>query len=138
MELKNKKTGKIIIGYEINRELETYDSIRKFCEEWEDYEEPKAFIYIDDTGCWQTITKNQLSKNELLAMEEIGNVFSTEEEAELAVEKLKAWKRLKDNGFRFIELRVPKNAKTNVITIKAKCNWRSNIEDLDLLFGGEE
>lgn len=31
----------------------------------------------------------------------IGNCFQTEEEAEKAVEKLKAWKRLKDSGFKF-------------------------------------
>lgn len=32
---------------------------------------------------------------------EIGNCFKTEEEAERAVEKLKAWKRLKDSGLKF-------------------------------------
>ena len=32
---------------------------------------------------------------------EIGNCFQTKEEAEQAVEKLKAWKRLKDSGLKF-------------------------------------
>lgn len=32
---------------------------------------------------------------------EIGNCFQTEEEAEKVVEKLKAWKRLKDSGLKF-------------------------------------
>ena len=32
---------------------------------------------------------------------EIGNCFNTEEEIERAVEKLKAWKRLKDSGLKF-------------------------------------
>lgn len=32
---------------------------------------------------------------------DIGNCFQTEEEAEKAVEKLKAWKRLKDSGLKF-------------------------------------
>lgn len=32
---------------------------------------------------------------------EIGNCFQTEEEAEKAVDKLKAWKRLKDSGLKF-------------------------------------
>lgn len=32
---------------------------------------------------------------------DIGNCFKTEEEAEKAVEKLKAWKRLKDSGLKF-------------------------------------
>lgn len=32
---------------------------------------------------------------------EIGNCFQTEEEAERAAEKLKAWKRLKDSGLKF-------------------------------------
>lgn len=35
---------------------------------------------------------------------EIGNCFQTEEEAEKAVEKLKAWKRLKDSGLKFKDL----------------------------------
>ena len=32
---------------------------------------------------------------------EIGDIFQTKEEAEKAVEKLKAWKRLKDSGLKF-------------------------------------
>lgn len=35
---------------------------------------------------------------------EIGNCFQTKEEAEKVVEKLKAWKRLKDNGLKFKDL----------------------------------
>ena len=45
-----------------------------------------------DEWCDLSIDRNRL---------EIGNCFQTEEEAEKAVEKLKAWKRLKDSGLKF-------------------------------------
>ena len=47
---------------------------------------------IDDDWCDLTIDRSRF---------EIGNCFQTEEEAEKAVEKLKAWKRLKDSGLKF-------------------------------------
>jgi hypothetical protein len=73
--------------------------------------------------------------NENDRCKEIGNYFDTLEEAEKAVEKLKAWKRLKDAGFRFygcddseIQFRFTKSGA-----------WQTEVQpDLDLLFGGEE
>lgn len=71
---------------------------------------------------------------------EIGNYFETKEDAEKAVKKLKAWKRLKDNGFKFegienrshrIKFYQGRSYETEQQCIQAGI-------DLDLLFGGEE
>ena len=68
-------------------------------------------------------------------LKEFGNYFGTKEEAEKAVKKLKAWKRLKDKGFRF------KCCDDYHIDyeLTGRCVWTDETEaDLDLLFGGEE
>lgn len=111
MKLRNKKTGEIGYLYANKNEnynvldaddkvLAVYPSLAELNEEWEDYEEPKDYWYIDldgeiqsDDGVYEgTTTKG---------MKEIGNYFGTKEEVEKAVEKLKAIKRLKDKGFKF-------------------------------------
>ena len=74
-------------------------------------------------------------------MKQIGNYFETKEEAELAVEELKAWKRLKDKGFRFNRWTIPQEPKTPHIklVIEAEMEVPDSPYDLDLLFsGGEE
>ena len=106
-----------------------------------DYEDPKKYWYITGEG---DICRDDIEYSE--GVEErktVGNYFETKEEAEKAVEKLKAWKRLKDNGLTF------KNWTRNQTgTIDCFANWNKNIppsvhsqqlsDDLDLLFGGEE
>lgn len=67
---------------------------------------------------------------------EIGIYFETEEEAEKAVEKLKAWKRLKDKGFKWRYYSLGDGNKFRVyFSIKDGADIGT---DLDLLFGGEE
>ena len=68
----------------------------------------------------------------------------TKEEAEQAVEKLKAWKRLKDAGFVFYrkwDSKDPEGA-FYYVEIHAKIDPVPSdtefMKDLDLLFGGEE
>lgn len=74
------------------------------------------------------------------ATKEIGNYFSSREEAELAVRKLKAWKRLNNCGLKFIDWWLSKD---NHIIIGTNIqifdiDEQGLREDLDLLFGGEE
>jgi hypothetical protein len=75
---------------------------------------------------------------------EIGNYFETKEEAEKAVEKLKAWKRLKDKQFKFYGWNKGSLLKSLPNTIMFACDdtkiwsWEDIRDDLDLLFGGEE
>ena len=116
--------------------LYQYDNLEDLYKEWEDYKEPKGYWYIDFDGCiCGEVAPFDKETNQ--KREEIGNVFSSEEEAEKAVEKLKAWKRLKDKGFEFTYW------KGDQIEFINECpNEIKDIEefekDLDLLFGGEE
>ena len=80
---------------------------------------------------------NQYAKpiHHILALKSIGKYFETKEEAEKSVEKLKAWKRLKDNGFKFIKYDTEHCA---MATIYFRYDDSVNKVDLDLLFGGKE
>ena len=95
MKLRNKKTGEI-------KELPDgfICNIKQLCEEWEDYEEPKDHYYIDYDGDILTVEALDYEPK-IKIMQSIGNYFETKEEAEQAVEKLKAWKRLQDAGLIF-------------------------------------
>ena len=141
MKLRNKKTGAIYKIEDIdignNQDgiwlgMTKYTSLAELNEEWEDYEDPKVFYYIKSNG--YIVKDNDTITNDFAVdLESIGNYFETEEEAEKAVEKLKAWKRLKDAGLVF-EGYDGCNIKYNV--------YRKNSEDiipyLNLLFGGED
>ena len=102
MKLKNKKTGEIVefeTDIYADTEDRTYEfrTIAELNAEWEDApEEPKEYWYINEFG---TPTKADFVGRETLygkCRKNFGNHFETKEEAEKAVEKLKAWKRLKD------------------------------------------
>lgn len=157
MKLKNKKTGEIVdveslghadslkgkFGYQVTLSwkideyldtCKTYNSLAELNEEWEDYEEPKTHWMID-TSVLEPVREIAGMPYEI--DKEIGNWFSTKEEAEKAVEKLKAWKRLKDKGFRFL------GDKTigeygSISYCLTYPTTRNEDADLDLLFGGEE
>lgn len=101
MKLKNKKTGEIRNCQIIADGFIVINSLKDL-EGWEDYEEPKEHWYINSIG---GIEKTDRDENDEpgRAMIEIGNYFETKKEAEKAVEKLKAWKRLRDAGFMFVD-----------------------------------
>ena len=145
MKLRNKKTGEIIekcpgwFAINSGEQIKQYNSLTKLNEEWEDYEEPKTVFCITDWGDIREYT----TKEERFAFKqklEIGNYFETKEEAELAVRKLKAWKRLKEAGFRFDEWE-ENHHNLGIIEFsfdKVENNVWDFEKDLDLLFGGEE
>lgn len=146
MKLKNKKTGEI--GNLVNRGLEDeriwvwidniskpeyrYNSLAELNEEWEDYEEAKEYWYIDyDGGILCGETDNSSTEKMMIS---IGNQFETLEEAEKAVEKLKAYKRLKEKGFRFTGWN-----RRYCDEINYQLDTTEDMsKDLDLLFGGGE
>ena len=104
----------------------------------EDYEEPKEVWYIDFQGVVRSASKEE---NNWFTESEIGNYFETEEEAKKAVEKLKALKRLKDKGFKFVGWcdSVSDNNPDMALFKLNEYAWGTDTcEDLDLLFGGEE
>ena len=138
MKLRNKKTGEI---KELPDGFFCGDNLKKICEEWEDYEKPKEreYWYISDTGDVYGFNDDFVGSKVEESNREIGNLFESKEEAEKAVEKLKAVKRLKDKGFRFDAWKNDKEKYLGDFVIFAHTKDLTNIkDDLDLLFGGEE
>lgn len=145
MKLRNMKTGKIAEVITDKIEINTligrdnvyldFESLADLNEEWEDYEEPEEVWYIDFQGMIRSASKEE---NDWFKESEIGNYFETKEEAEKAVEKLKAWKRLKDKGFKF-EWWLSEQNGDHIEFYMDSFEWdKEATEDLNLLFGGKE
>ena len=154
MKLRNLRSGEIVkvVGFDQsydeikmrfvneNNEGRLYvtDSLITFNSEWEEYQEYTGYWYI---GCDGSVSQNCEDSTQTHTNNHklIGNYFNTREEAEKAVEKLKAWKRLKDNGFKF---EGTNNRKKTTGYLGKSFNSQDECEqamkDLDLLFGGEE
>lgn len=142
MKLRNKLTGEINILkvdedyfkiYKDDGEFVCPVTLKELNEGWEEYyEEPKEYWHIDFDGDLMPTSDIKCDKHVFDKIKEIGNYFDTREEAEKAVEKLKAVKRLKDNGFKFegtYYLGKPFNSYD-------ECEQA--MKDLDTLIGGEE
>ena len=156
MKLKNKETGEIATLTMSNNgeslllmadgEMLVRDVKLSDLEEWEDYKKPKKslckYYYYIDSACKGGIDKSQIFNCEHCEKidefnKSIGNYFDTKKEAERAVEKLKAWKRLKDKGFRFVKWKIG-NKKLWAGFEFDKEAWATEVEpELDLLFGGD-
>ena len=135
MKLRNKKTGEINLG---DLHLDDFNSLAELNAEWEDYEEPKEYWYIDyDGGILCGESDNSSAEKMMISM---GNHFESLKKADKAVEKLKAWKRLKDKGFRFDEWD-ENHHNLGIIEFSLSDVEKSVYDfekDLNLLFGGEE
>lgn len=154
MKLRNKKTGKIIEkmypdSFVINsdEQVRLYNSLAELNEEWEDYEKPKDTNYwcIDSLGKIEfhstVLDEIDGTPNNDMIRKIIGNYFDTREEAGQAVEKLKAWKRLKDAGFKFSGWETSTGKAGGVVETKFNLWERLTPEitaDLDLCFGGKD
>lgn len=144
MKLRNKKTGQIYNACHIafgesieGLEKKQWKTLEEFNEDWEDVPEEKKYWHIDaDFGICSTMEDpDNLPKDKA----EMGNLFETKEDAEKAVEKLIAWKRLKDKGFKFRSLRRYLLTDGGVdIRLSKSEYWEDEQvqDDLDLLFGG--
>jgi len=143
MKLRNKETGeaidkletiayiqwskKILMVYRNSRRqriAREYNSLEDFNKEWEDYEEPKGIKSVGIIGSSVHIE------------------MSSKEEAEAAVEKLLAWQRLKEAGFKFggwTHTPITKSLAGYNLHIKAYTDKLADyMDDIQLLFGGEE
>ena len=116
MKLRNKKTGEI---KELPDGFFCGENLKKICEEWEDYEEPKKYWYIGNSGEVYGFSDHFVGSELEEAHREIGNLFETKEEAELAVEKLKAWKRLREKGIKFSHHVIDHRLKCAKVIVKA-------------------
>jgi hypothetical protein len=160
MKLRNKKTGEIgnlVLNINPNRESYTvlstengdticgnlvvgdYDTLAELNEDWEDYEEPKEYFMTEFGDISPLILPNgepMFSERHINKLKTIGNYFETKEQAEKAVEKLKAWTRLKDKGFKWRYYAIGDGGQ-----FRAYFSIKDGVDigaDLDLLFGGEE
>lgn len=156
MKLRNKKTGEIGWLYcdhignpkkmtvflndnDLSAEHWDYSTLAELNEEWEDYHEEPEFGFIIDLMEEDYISADDsgYTGTDVERAKELGLWFETEEEAERAVEKLKAWKRLKDKGLHVTTFYVEDGS----LVIRAKTHNSSgaeNWDDLDLLFSEEE
>lgn len=148
MKLRNKKSGAIYKIEDIDLGnnadgiwigMTKYNSLAELTEEWEDYEETKEYWYVGDRGAVFCEKIEEYGHIWDEARREIGNYFETEEEAEKAVEKLKAWKRLKEAN---IDYKVSREYDDFTETMHANVSFSFNSyplvgKDLWLLFGGE-
>ena len=153
MKLRNKKTGEIDdfifevikdridlyrrVGHSETNNIWHYDSLAEFNEEWEDYEEPMEHWCITMYGGITRIKDDEEPIDDLI---EIGNYFNSKEDAYDAWDKLKAWKRLKDKGFRFEGYNSDFEGYWVIYPNDTEGTWclAQDKADLDLLFGGEE
>ena len=157
MKLQNKKTGEIL--EEVRSSMDSkdrlriydmltdkyypYNSLAELNEEWEDYEEPKKHYSITQFGDVVDEVDGYMSET-IDEMKEIGNYFDTREEAEKAVERLRAWKRLKDKGFRHTHFVIDHKTKSAKVVYKAQElgltfeEAKQFYENFYLLFGGKD
>ena len=149
MKFRNKETREIRPAEAREDGIYLYDKIteqwykyglRLLAEYWEYYEEPKEYWYINEYG---TVTVGEKYGRYTIydkSKKNFGNYFETKEEAEKVVEKFKAWKRLKDKGIEFYGWR-KNHTGTYDFLARWKCvppKMQEIINELDLLFGGEE
>ena len=140
MKLRNKKTGEIC-EFMIHKRIKdskdgnpVYAPFNDSVEDWEDYEEPKPH-FVSEFGDIYPVQRTTFDRKHIEKLKAIGNYFQTKEEAEKAVEKLKAWTRLKDKGFKFESW----FGGSKDISFWLDTEIDEDIaKDLDLLFGGEE
>ena len=116
-----------------------YNSVKDFTDHWEDApEEPKEYWWID--SCGDALQEDFNGGFVDTQRELIGNKFETKEESEKAVEKLRAWKRLRDKGFKFGGYTDTSGDLFSCQVIRCSFDdfGEESRKDLDLLFGGGE
>ena len=117
-----------------------YKGLKELNEEWEDYEEPKDYWFISD-GAGHEVGIFASEKGLLPEIEEyrkeIGNYFETKEEAEKAVEKLKAWKRLKDKGLKANRTEISGDNFICEFTLPDHSDYSQSVDDFELAVGLE-
>ena len=145
MRLRNKKTGEVVDlelnTFDINENCDRPITFEELISEWEEYGEEHWFI-SEFGGVYFTRTI-PMDKERIAKLDIIGNYFGTKEEAEKAVEKLKAWKRLKEARIHFKDYHYELKDDDALITYELNIEadgfaYEDLTDDLKLLFGGED
>lgn len=97
---------------------------------------PKIYYFISEDGdMW---SEEDLDGTLELKKKMIGNYFESEEEVRKAYKKLMAWKRLKDNGFKF-DYESWKNGPLDVIKYDYDLEKMESVyKDLEIILKEEE
>lgn len=112
-----------------------YDSLASMREKWEDVpEDSEEHWHIRDGEVYKSEIKycTRIEKRK-----EIGNYFESKEKAKKALERLEAWERLKDKGFRFGGYELVDGTIRFMIDLRP-LTPDDLLPDLDLLFCTEE
>ena len=149
MKLRNKKTGKIINSEDLftddfiidlfSKSFSYFDAkVNEIQKEWEVYKDPTdKYFFITWSGDVDDETDDGFEVDK--RCKEIGNYFKTKKEAEKAVKKLEAWKRLKDKGFVFKGINMSDGSiKTGLSKGLSLDDCEGFYSDMELLFGGVE
>lgn len=145
MRLINRKTGQIAVFGEgiVNLQEIGCKNVAEMLEAgWEDYKEAEDFWYISPTGTPIKSTTSIYDPLEIHLMKRIGNYFESEEDAEQAVEKLVALRRLEGHNLR-IEMgqRIFVNADNKLTSQKPLFvvdTYEEVEDDLDSLFDDDD
>lgn len=141
MKLRNLYTGKVVVFGEgivdLNR-IGCKNVGEMMQAGWVDYDD--SFWFVNDMGGVEKFPPNLLDREAMVeSHKKIGNYFETKRDAEEALEKLKAWQRLKDNGVEFKGwVRDKDYCGDYIIRVKMTDETTCDDEDLDLIFGGRE
>ena len=109
-----------------------YNNLAELCEKWEDYEQPKEHWAIDQFG--EPINVSGLSRLQLEKLHRLGNDFPSENVTMKAIEKLRAFNRLKEKGFRI----TMRGCKGNAWLEANWGNLQGDYSDVLSLFGDKE
>ena len=157
MKLRHKKTGETIDSKDLltdevikdlfSKDFKYFDSkLNNIQRMWEDYEETQQneYWYINQFGNVVQVTytrENIYDKSR----KSFGNYFETKKEAERAVEKLKAWKLLKDEcDIKFDGIIRDNEARLKAVKLVYDRHqvtlerMRECVDALHLLFGDED
>ena len=156
MKLRNKKTGEIgeprivcegnyieICVDSENHIVHYYKTLHGMFKEWEVFKDHKEHYFITEYG--EVFSLEYESLNNVANVEDykqIGNYFETKKDAEKVVEKLKAFKRLKDKGVKF-KLDFVRNTIHFTYRIDGTLHSVVNeeriiFEDMKTIFGGND
>jgi hypothetical protein len=134
--LKSDNNNHIIVYPEGTLKCYAYNSLAELNEDWEDV--PEEFWSINGDATIEHF--DRLNENDLC--KQIGNYFETEEEAEKAIEKLKAIQRLKNYYLKFkldfVKNKIDFTYRLDDTLHSSVDEERIIFEDMNLLFGGEE
>lgn len=134
MRLKNKETGEIKeFALFDGNELQGGATLESLMKEWEDAPEEEYYWVFTGSGGLACRKKGDFWDEE--KYRDFGNCFKSEDEASAFIEKLRAFKRLRDHGLRFEKYQTRVDHYCVNFTLDE--HYPTSLADLELVFGGD-